>query len=72
MFKILLAVVLWVGGLPWVAAADLLGVYQQVLESDPRVRLAELNVQIGEAREQQVIADLLPQLNITSCWRCQL
>ncbi|HIN68503.1 MAG TPA: hypothetical protein EYM93_04445, partial [Methylococcales bacterium] len=66
MFKILLAVVLWVGGLPWVAAADLLGVYQQVLESDPRVRLAELNVQIGEAREQQVIADLLPQLNVTS------
>ena len=66
MFKILLAVVLWVGGLSWVAAADLLGVYQQVLEADPRVRLAELNVQIGEAREQQVIADLLPQLNVTS------
>ncbi len=66
MFKILLAVVLWVGGLSWVAAADLLGVYQQVLEADPRVRLAELNVQIGEAREQQVFADLLPQLNITS------
>ncbi|HIG91092.1 MAG TPA: hypothetical protein EYQ77_01520 [Methylococcaceae bacterium] len=66
MFKILLAVVLGVGGLPFAYGADLLSVYQQVLEADPRVRLAELNVQIGEAREQQVIADLLPQLNITS------
>jgi len=66
MVKILLTVVLWVAGLSCVAAADLLGVYQQVLEADPRVRLAELNVRIGEAREQQVIADLLPQLNLSS------
>jgi len=66
MFKILLAVVLGVGGVPFVYGANLLSVYQQVLEADPRVRLAELNVKIGEAREQQVIADLLPQLNITS------
>jgi len=47
-------------------ADDLLSIYQQVLDSDPRPRLAELNINIGEAREQQVIAELLPQLNITT------
>lgn len=58
--------VFWFVSVAFVNAADLVGIYKQVLEADPRVRLAELNVQIGEAREQQVIADLLPQLNITS------
>jgi len=66
MKKGLISVVLLLGFFPLAHATDLLGVYQQVLQADPRVRLAELNVHIGEAREQQVIADLLPQLNLTS------
>jgi outer membrane protein len=57
---------LWVAFCPLSYADDLLSIYQQVLEADPRGRLAELNINIGKAREQQVIAELLPQLNITS------
>jgi len=66
MLKILFVMVFWGIAVTSANADDLVGIYRQVLDADPRVRLAELNVQIGEAREQQVIADLLPQLNITS------
>jgi outer membrane protein len=66
MLKFFFVMVFWLVSGAFANATDLMGIYQQVIEADPRVRLAELNVHIGEAREQQVIADLLPQLNITS------
>ena len=66
MNKALLTVIFLTAFNSLLQAADLIDVYQQALQQDPRVGIAEFNVAIGEERESQVVADLLPQLNITS------
>ena len=66
MFKKFSLVLFGLGVITSANATDLMDVYQQVLAADPRVRLAEINIQIGEDRESQVMADLLPQLSVSS------
>ena len=66
MFKKFSLVLFGLGVITSANATDLMDVYQQVLAADPRVRLAAINIQIGEDRESQVMADLLPQLSVSS------
>ena len=66
MFKKFSLVLFGLGVITSANATDLMDVYQQVLAADPRVRLAEINIQIGADRESQVMADLLPQLSVSS------
>lgn len=49
-----------------VNAQDLLETYQQVLESDPRLLIDSLGVEVGIAREKQSFAQLLPQASFSS------
>ena len=42
---------------------DLLSVYHQAIDGDPRIKLAELKVGIGAAAEKQASGNLLPQIN---------
>lgn len=44
-------------------ADDLVSVYHQAIEGDPRIKLADLKVGVGTAAEKQATGDLLPQIN---------
>lgn len=43
-------------------ADNLLSIYQDALSGDPRIKLANVQVDIGEALEKQAIGNLLPQI----------
>jgi len=49
-------------------AQNLNEIYQQVLQSDPRLLIDSLGVEVGVAREQQALGALLPQLSVNSSW----
>lgn len=49
-------------------AENLDEIYQQVLQSDPRLLMDSLGVEIGVARKQQAYGALLPQVSINSNW----
>lgn len=49
-----------------VSAQNLEDIYQQVLQSDPRLLIDSLGVEVGIAREQQAYGALLPQVSISS------
>tara|TARA_B110000967_G_scaffold209010_1_gene263285 strand:+ start:5903 stop:7159 length:1257 start_codon:yes stop_codon:yes gene_type:complete len=51
-----------------VLAQDLADIYQQVLQSDPRLLIGSLRVEVNAAREQQAFGALLPQVSINSNW----
>tara|TARA_B100000795_G_scaffold63217_1_gene42623 strand:+ start:4266 stop:5519 length:1254 start_codon:yes stop_codon:yes gene_type:complete len=51
-----------------VSAQDLADIYQQVLQSDPRLLVSGLRVEVNAAREQQAFGALLPQVSINSNW----
>tara|TARA_B110000037_G_C17064324_1_gene483168 strand:- start:139 stop:1437 length:1299 start_codon:yes stop_codon:yes gene_type:complete len=51
-----------------VSALDLAEIYQQVLQSDPRLLVGGLRVEVNAAREQQAFGALLPQVSINSNW----
>lgn len=51
-----------------VLAQNLEDIYQQVLQSDPRLLIDTLGVEIGVAREQQAFGTLLPQVSLNSNW----
>ena len=43
-------------------------IYQQVLQSDPRLMMESLSVEVFAARQQQAFGALLPQVTISSNW----
>ncbi len=49
-------------------AEDLLTVYQQALEADPKLKTAELQVEIGAAQKGQTLGQMLPQINGNANW----
>ena len=51
-----------------VSGQDLEEVYQQVLQSDPRLRIDKLSVEVVVSKEKQAFASLLPQVSIRSSW----
>jgi len=51
-----------------VSAQNLEDIYQQVVQSDPRLLIDSLGVEVGIAREQQAYGALLPQVSISSTW----
>ena len=51
-----------------VLGQDLEEVYQQVLQSDPRLRINKLGVEVSVSHKQQAFGALLPQINIRSNW----
>ena len=48
------------------SAEDLLSVYHKALQADPRLRIAELRVDIGKAQVRQSVGRLLPQISGTA------
>ncbi len=66
MFRSILRVILCTAALPAVAAdqVDLMGIYMQALEADPRVKIAEQKIAIGQARSDGRFAQLLPQATL--------
>ena len=48
------------------SAEDLLSVYHQALQADPRLRIAELRVDIGKAQVRQSVGRLFPQISGTA------
>ncbi len=40
---------------------DLLSIYQAALENDPRIKIADLDIAIGQADQRQAVGKLLPQ-----------
>ncbi len=51
-----------------ISAQDLVAIYKQVLQSDPRLLMGSLNVEVTSAREKQAFGALLPQVALTSNW----
>ena len=51
-----------------VSGQDLEEIYQQVLQSDPRLRIDKLAVEVNVAREKQAFGALLPQVSFRSNW----
>lgn len=49
-------------------AEDLLTVYQQALQSYPKLKSAEVKVEIGSAQKGQALGKMLPQINATGNW----
>jgi outer membrane protein len=49
-------------------AEDLLAVYQQALQADPKLKSAEVKVEIGSAQKGQALGQMLPQVNATGNW----
>ena len=45
-------------------AEDLLSILEQALLSDPRVRISELQVEIGDAQDDQAYSQLLPSVTV--------
>lgn len=50
------------------AAEDLLAVYQQALEADPKSRSADEKIGIGSAQKGQALGQMLPQVALTGNW----
>jgi outer membrane protein len=48
-----------------VSSDDLLSVYSDAVEGDPRLKIAESKVGISKARQQQAVGNMLPQLRGT-------
>ena len=51
-----------------VSAQNIEDIYQQVLQSAPRLLIESLGVEIGVAREQQAFGALLPNISINTSW----
>lgn len=51
-----------------VSAQNLTDIYHQVLQSDPRLLVGSLQVEVSIAREQQAFGALLPQVSLSSNW----
>jgi outer membrane protein len=49
-------------------ADDLLFIYQQALEADPKSRSAEEKTGIGAAQKGQALGQMLPQINLSGNW----
>lgn len=49
-------------------ADDLLSIYEQALESDPKVKTSQLQIQIGEAQKGQALGQMLPQVSGSANW----
>ncbi len=49
-------------------AEDLLTIYQQALQADPRIHSSALELQISESREWQTIGEMLPQVTGSANW----
>ena len=53
---------------PAAATEDLLAVYQQALEADPKSRSADEKSGIGSAQKGQALGQMLPQIALTGNW----
>jgi outer membrane protein len=51
-----------------VKAEDLKEIYSQVLQSDPRLLINAIGVDVGKARQEQAFGALLPQVALNSTW----
>tara|TARA_B110000238_G_scaffold197002_1_gene238753 strand:- start:754 stop:2055 length:1302 start_codon:yes stop_codon:yes gene_type:complete len=51
-----------------VSGQNLQEIYQQVLKSDPRLKIGSLTVEVYGAQEQQAFGALMPQVSINSSW----
>lgn len=49
-------------------AEDLLTVYQQALQAYPKLKNAEVKVEIGSAQKGQALGQMLPQISATGNW----
>jgi outer membrane protein len=49
-------------------AEDLLTIYQQALDADPKLKTSELKVEIGSAQKGQALGEMLPQINGNTNW----
>ena len=49
-------------------AEDLLTIYQQALDADPKLKQAELKVEIGAAQKGQALGAMLPQVSGNTNW----
>ncbi len=53
---------------PLARPADLMEVYLQALESDPRITIARQKLAMGEARSRGALGQMLPQANFYGSW----
>ena len=53
---------------PGLYADDLLGIYQQAVQSAPELKAAGLKLDIGEAQKGQALGQMLPQINGVANW----
>ena len=67
-FSVLLASALCLLYPKLVSADGLLGIYQETVESDPRIAIAEGKKLVGEFQEEQAFSRLLPQVSIQNSW----
>ncbi|WP_024298613.1 TolC family outer membrane protein [Methylomicrobium lacus] len=49
-------------------ADDLLTIYRQALEADPRLKSAEAKMEVGAAQKGQALGQMLPQINASANW----
>jgi outer membrane protein len=49
-------------------AEDLLSIYQQALDSAPKIKSAQLQIQIAQAQKGQALGEMLPQVNGSANW----
>lgn len=49
-------------------ADDLMNIYHQALQADPKLKAAELMVDVGNAQKGQALGQLLPQISATGNW----
>ncbi len=49
-------------------AEDLLTIYQQALQADPRIHSSQLQIDISEDRRGQALGEMLPQVNANANW----
>ncbi len=49
-------------------AEDLLTVYHQALQADPKLKSAEIKVDIGSDQKGQALGQMLPQINVSANW----
>ncbi len=49
-------------------AEDLLSIYQQALQADPRIHSSELQIQISDDRRGQALGEMYPQISASANW----
>ena len=66
--SLLLAMVLWCPTVAWTQPADLYSIYAMAIEKDPRVLIAQQQVEVGKAQARGSLGALLPQASYHANW----